>query len=51
MTEEEKMLAGEIYDANYDKVLLEKRVKAKEFTKKTVLSFGNPCKVMKSILE
>lgn len=33
MTEEEKMLAGEIYDANYDKVLLEKRVKAKELCK------------------
>ena len=25
MSEEEKMLAGEIYDANYDKGLLEKR--------------------------
>lgn len=29
MTEEEKILAGEIYDANYDKELLEKRIYAK----------------------
>ncbi len=30
MGEEEKMLAGEIYDANYDENLIEKRSKAKE---------------------
>ena len=30
MSEEEKMLAGEIYDANYNKDLYEKRLKAKE---------------------
>lgn len=30
MTEEEKILAGEIYDANYDKELYEKRMNAKE---------------------
>ena len=29
MTEEEKILAGEIYDANYDKELLKKRIYAK----------------------
>ena len=34
MTEEEKMLAGEIYDANYDKGLIEKRMIAKELCKK-----------------
>lgn len=31
MTEEEKMLAGELYDANYNKELFEKRIYAKEF--------------------
>ena len=30
MTEKEKMLAGQIYDANYDKNLIEERQKAKE---------------------
>ena len=30
MTEKEKMLAGQIYDANYDKNLVEERQKAKE---------------------
>lgn len=30
MNEEEKMLAGEIYNANYDKELFKKRLKAKE---------------------
>lgn len=34
MTEEEKMLAGEIYDANNDKGLIEKRIIAKELCKK-----------------
>lgn len=34
MTEEEKMLAGEIYDANNDKGLIEKRMIAKELCKK-----------------
>ena len=34
MSEEEKMLAGEIYDANYNKDLIEKRMKAKELCKK-----------------
>ena len=34
MREEEKMLAGEIYDANYNEELLEKRLKAKELCKK-----------------
>lgn len=34
MSEEEKMLAGKIYDANYDKKLLEKRMYAKELCKK-----------------
>lgn len=33
MSEEEKMLAGEIYDANYNKNLFEKRLKAKELCK------------------
>lgn len=30
MSEEEKMMAGEIYDANYNKELFEKRLQAKE---------------------
>ena len=30
MTEKEKMLAGEIYNANYDKQLFDERQKAKE---------------------
>ena len=30
MTEKEKMLAGLIYDANYDEELLKERVKAKD---------------------
>lgn len=34
MSEEEKMLAGEIYDANYDKELIEKRLEAKALCKK-----------------
>ena len=34
MSEEEKMLAGEIYDGNYNKELLEKRLIAKELCKK-----------------
>ena len=42
MSEEEKMLAGEIYDANYDKELLEKRFNAKELCKKF-----NDCDVRK----
>lgn len=33
MTEEEKMLAGELYDANYNKELFEKRIYAKELCK------------------
>ena len=30
MTEKEKMLAGEIYDANYDKELIQERIKVKD---------------------
>lgn len=51
MTEEEKMLAGELYDANYNKELFEKRIYAKELCKDF-----NDCNVRnleekKSILE
>ena len=51
MTEEEKMLAGELYDANYNKELFEKRIYAKEVCKEF-----NDCNVRnleekKSILE
>lgn len=51
MNEEEKMLAGELYDANYNKELLEKRIYAKELCKEF-----NDCNVRnleekKSILE
>ena len=42
MSEKEKMLAGEIYDANYDKELLEKRLYAKELCRKF-----NECDVRK----
>ena len=34
MNEEEKMLAGEIYDANYDKELFKKRIFAKDLCQK-----------------
>ena len=34
MSEEEKMLAGEIYDANYDKELFKKRILAKDLCQK-----------------
>lgn len=30
MSEKDKMLAGELYDANYDKALIEDRYKAKD---------------------
>ena len=51
MTEEEKMLAGELYDANYNKELFEKRIYPKELFKEF-----NDCNVRnleekKSILE
>lgn len=51
MSEEEKMLAGELYDANYNKELFEKRIYAKELCKEF-----NDCNVRnleekKSILE
>lgn len=51
MTEEEKMLAEELYDANYNKELFEKRIYAKELCKEF-----NDCNVRnleekKSILE
>lgn len=38
MSEEEKMLAGEIYDANYDKGLLEKlfQKKLKQYLLKVI---------------
>lgn len=42
MNEEEKMLAGEFYNANYDDKLLEKRLKTKELCKKF-----NECDVRK----
>ena len=34
MSEEEKMLAGQIYDANYDKELSKNRLLAKELCQK-----------------
>ena len=34
MNEKEKMLAGQIYDANYDKELFEKRILAKDLCQK-----------------
>ena len=43
MSKEEKMIAGEIYDANYDKELLNKRLDAKELCKEF-----NECNVRKT---
>ena len=51
MSEEEKMLAGKIYDANYDKELFEKRLNAKELCKKFNESDVRNIEEKKSILE
>ena len=50
MTEKEKMLAGKLYDANYDKELIKERYKAKDIPPNCV-AFGNPCNPMKTIEE
>lgn len=54
MTEKEKMLAGEIYDANYDKDLLKERVDAKnkcfKFNKTKPTSIKKREKIIKDIL-
>ena len=55
MTEEEKMLAGELYDANYNQNLLEKRIIAKELCKKYnelhVRDFIGKKEVMEKLLQ
>lgn len=51
MSEEEKMLAGEIYDANYDKELFEKRLNAEELCKKFNESDVRNIEEKKRILE
>ena len=48
MSEKDKMLAGELYDANYDKELIKDRYKAKDIPSNSV-AVGNPCKVIKKI--
>ncbi len=61
MSEKDKMLAGELYDANYDKELIKDRYKAKDnvvigagsVVNKDIpsnsVAVGNPCKVIKEI--
>ena len=51
MSEEEKMIAGEIYDANYDKELLNKRLDAKELCKEFNEYTVRKTEVKKAILE
>ena len=51
MSEKEKMLAGEIYDANYDKELFEKRLNAKKLCRKFNNCEVEKIKKKKSILE
>ena len=41
MSEKDKMLAGELYDANYDKELIKERLKIKDMC--------YPCKVIKEL--
>ena len=51
MSEEEKMLAGEIYDASYDKELLEKRILAKDLCQKFNSCEAKQMEEKKKILE
>ncbi len=55
MKEEEKMLAGEIYDANYNKELLEKRLKAKALCKKynelDIREFNSKKEIIEKLLQ
>ena len=54
-SEEEKMLAGDIYDANYDEYLLKKRLYAKELCKKynelDVRDFDGKRKIIEKLLQ
>lgn len=65
MTEKEKSHLGLLYDANYDKELIEERLYAKglcheynrqhpantEEREKIMLAAGNPCRVIREITE
>lgn len=53
MSEKDKMLAGELYDANYDKELIEDRYKAKdicfEYNNLKPSDFANKDKIIKKL--
>ena len=51
MTEKEKMLAGLIYDANYDKELLEDRIKAKDMCHEYNLLLPSKTEEQKKIMK
>ena len=51
MTEKEKMLAGMIYDANYDKELLEDRIKAKDMCHEYNLLLPSKIEEQKKIMK
>ena len=51
MTEKEKMLAGMIYDANYDKELLEDRIKAKDMCHEYNLLLPSKTEEQKKIMK
>ena len=51
MTEKEKMLAGEIYNANFDKQLIEERQKAKELCYKYNLVRPSDIKKRENIMK
>ena len=44
----DKMLAGELYDVNYDQELIKDRYKAKDILSNSV-AVGNPCRVIKEL--
>ena len=48
MSEKDKMLAGELYDANYDKELIKDRYKAKDIPSNSV-AVGHSFKNIKEI--
>lgn len=54
-SEKEKMLCGEVYDANNDAELLENRLRCKKGSAVTkdipanVVAVGTPCKIIKKI--
>ena len=56
MNEKEKMLVGELYDANYNEDLIKERYIAKDkcyeynqLKPSNIVAVGNPCRVIKQI--